>query len=150
MPGGGAHLFDFATVFDSWLDLLWLVGDDGLSEEQRDFLWTLRGFDRTTHTRAPQSGENGGLVAPEQMIVICVEEEYPTYDLFMHDLKTRTTRLLDASFRDYFDCLLATRGVYGWQTLLLDKEDQQADALHNLLERVERLFPGEDLARWRA
>src|SRR5690554_1254141 len=48
IPGGGAHLFDFATVFDSWLDSLWL-SEETMSAEQVDFMWTLRGFDRTFH-----------------------------------------------------------------------------------------------------
>ncbi len=45
VPGGGAHLFDFATVFDNWLDTLWQSSDEQTRDEQ-DFLWTLRGFDR--------------------------------------------------------------------------------------------------------
>lgn len=147
LPGGGAHLFDFATVFDSWLDSLWVVGGD-LDEETQDFLWTLRGFDRTYQSDWFQAHDDLKEPVDEQMVVMCVEEEYPSYDLFMHDLSTGDSRLLNASFRDYFDCMLASRGIYGWQRLLFDEAEQQGD-FEELLARSERFFPAEALARWR-
>lgn len=144
IPGGGAHLFDFATVFDSWLDSLWL-SEASMSAEQVDFMWTLRGFDRTFYD--PALGASA--LAQREMVVMCVEEEYPTYDLFVHDPKTRTSRLLDASLREYFDCLLATRGTFGWQKLLLEDPEGEADNLSDFFQRTERFFPPSDLRRWR-
>lgn len=152
IPGGGAHLFDFATVFDSWLDSLW-VSADALSEEQCDFLWTLRGFDRTFHADSvQQSGaqSDAAALAEREMVVMCVEEEYPTYDLFVHDLQTQTSRLLDTSIREYFDCMFAARGTYGWQQLLLENDAPPKEADPSEFDRVvERFFPASDLKRWR-
>lgn len=137
VPGGGAHLFDFATVFDTWLDTLWGVEGER-SEEEQDFLWSLRGFDDGAH---PQLAE---------MVVMCVEEEYPTYDLFVHDLSSRRSRLLDVSFREYFDCLLASRGTYGWRVLLAEEGDPHDERAARFYEVAERFFPAKDLERWRS
>lgn len=127
--GGGCHVFDFATVFDSWLDTLWTshAGDDAARE---DFRWTLRGLDRP------------GL-SDDEMVVFCVEEEYPTFDLFWHDLRSGATQLLDITFQDYFACLLQTRGLVGWQRLLTEDDGDPA-ALGDVRERLERFFPKVD------
>lgn|GEM_PF-3030371 len=148
IPGGGAHLFDFATVFDSWLDSLWL-SEETMSAEQVDFMWTLRGFDRTFHAPSLGSSAPAEGLAEREMVVMCVEEEYPTYDLFVHDPQTRTSRLLDVSFREYFDCLLAARGTYGWQKLLLEDPEGEEDKLSDFYRLTDRFFPPSDLSRWR-
>lgn len=148
IPGGGAHLFDFATVFDSWLDSLWL-SEAGMSEEQCDFMWTLRGFDRTFNADSAVKTPGPDALDEREMVVMCVEEEYPTYDLFVHDPKTRSSRLLDVSFREYFDCLLATRGTYGWQNLLLEDREPRQGELEGFYQVAERFFPPSDLNRWR-
>lgn len=148
VPGGGAHLFDFATVFDTWLDTLWLSGEE-MSEEEYDFMWTLRGFDRTFHAPSAAQSDPEDDLSKREMVVMCVEEEYPTYDLFVHDLQTHTSRLLDVSFREYFDCLLASRGTYGWQNLLLEDAAPRARELGDFYKVVERFFPPSDLNRWR-
>ena len=133
--GGGAHLFDFATVFDNWLDSLWL-GEVGQDAEDEDFLWSLRGFDQHSH---PDFSD---------MIVLCVEEEYPTYDLFLHDLDQRSSELLELSFREYFDFLLETRGVYGWQFLLSEHASADDPRAEHFFEVVEHFFPDVDLTRF--
>ncbi len=79
---------------------------------------------------------------------MCVEEEYPTYDLFVHDLKTHTSRLLEVSFREYFDCLLASRGTYGWRAMLLEDADADDERTAQFLEVAQRFFPRDELTRW--
>lgn len=134
VPGGGAHIFDFATVFDNWLDSLWQT-DPEQSDEEQDFLWSLRGVDRRC---GPQTST---------MVVMCVEEEYPTYDLFLHDLDTGHSELLELTFREYFDCLLESRGTFGWRALLAEDADG-ADA-EDFFEVMERFFPRVKLDRWK-
>ncbi len=139
LPGGGAQICDFATVFDNWLDVLWRAdapnNEDQHSEDQQDFFWSLRGFDQYS---APGS---------DDMVVLCVEEEYPTYDLFIHDLDSRDSRLLDLSFGEYFDCLLASRGTHGWRLPLTEAEHTDA---REFFELVDRFFPDTDFSRWKA
>ena len=83
--GGGAHLWGFTRVFDVWLDTLWKTpaGDD----IDEDFVWNLRGFDGLH------------LSDREEMVVLCVEEEYPTYDLFLHDPEYEPLGAARASLR---------------------------------------------------
>jgi hypothetical protein len=133
--GGGAHLFDFATVFDKWLDTLW-GGDEEATDDEQDFWWSLRGFDEQCH---PDTRE---------MVVLCVEEDYPTYDLFVHDLDERTSRLLDLSFREYFDLLLVSRGTYGWRDLLTEDVDPDDPRAEEFFEVADRFFPEADLSPW--
>lgn len=132
-PGGGAHLFGFATVFDNWLDSLWSVDQEDFSESELDFLWSLRGFDRLGDAEAGH------------MIVFCVEEEYPTYDLFIHDLQTRDSNLLDLTFGEYIDGLLESRGAYGWQHLLTEEPAEDSSITDHVFEMAERFFPEADL-----
>ncbi|QDG51749.1 hypothetical protein FIV42_13625 [Persicimonas caeni] len=134
LPGGGAHIFDFATVFDNWLDSLWHSLPEH-SDEEQDFLWSLRGVDRDL---GPESSK---------MVVMCVEEDYPTYDLFVHDLDSHTSELLELTFREYFDCLLTSRGTYGWRGLLT--EDTDGDGAEAFFEVMDRFFPHAKLDRWR-
>jgi hypothetical protein len=126
--GGGAHLWGFTRVFDVWLDTLWKSPQD--AEVDEDFVWNLRGFDG-----AHQSDT-------DEMVVLCVEEEYPTYDLFLHDPQTSRSQLLELSFVDYFDRLLETRGTHGWQALF-GEEDRRAGA--RARELIEMLFPDATL-----
>ncbi|MFP4597945.1 MAG: hypothetical protein ACLFVJ_06825 [Persicimonas sp.] len=137
VPGGGARICDFATVFDNWLDVLWRAearhDEDQHSEDQQDFFWSLRGFDQYS---APDS---------DDMVVMCVEEEYPTYDLFVHDLASRESRLLDLSFGEYFECLIASRGTHGWRIPLTEGADTDAPEFSDL---AERFFPDTDFGRW--
>jgi hypothetical protein len=134
-PGGGAHLFDFATVFDNWLDSLWQTEADH-DEDEQDFYWSLRGFDRGC---APQASH---------MVVMCVEEEYPTYDLFVHDLEDRSSHLLELTFREYFDRLLTSRGTFGWRALLTEDPACASHRADEFFEVVERFFPDADLSPW--
>jgi hypothetical protein len=151
-PGGGAHLFDFATVFDHWLESLWRSDTrhpetnqqetnqqetNQPDEDELDFLWSLRGFDKRCD---PQRSS---------MIVMCVEEEYPTYDLFVHDLDQRSSHLLELTFRDYFDHLLTSRGTFGWQALLTEDADFDHPMADEFFEVAERFFPDADLSAWR-
>ncbi|MFW5966688.1 MAG: hypothetical protein ACOCV2_04170 [Persicimonas sp.] len=133
LPGGGAHLFDFATVFDNWLDSLWSVDPEEFSESELDFFWSLRGFDRLGDAEAGH------------MIVLCVEEEYPTYDLFVHDLHTRDSKLLELTFGEYIDRLLESRGAYGWQHLLTEEPATDSTITDHVFEMAERFFPEADL-----
>lgn len=126
--GGGAHLWGFARVFDVWLDTLWKTPED--AEVDEDFVWNLRGFD------AAHQWET------DEIVVLCVEEEYPTYDLFLHDLETSRSQLLELSFVDYFDRLLATRGTLGWQAIFGEEDRRAGDAA---VEVIEMLFPDTDL-----
>lgn len=134
-PGGGAHLFDFATVFDTWLDLLWHGGEEH-TDEQHDFFWSLRGFDRPRHTH------------DSDMVVMCVEEDYPTYDLFLHDVDTRESHLLELTFREYFDSLLACRATRGWRFVLSEDADRDDARAQRFFEITERFFPDVDLSGW--
>lgn len=136
VAGGGAHIFDFATVFDSWLDSLWHSESDR-SDEEQDFVWSLRGVDAGLE---PDSS---------QMVVMCVEEEYPTYDLFLHNLDTGSSELLEVTFREYFDCLLASRGTYGWRSLLAEDADADGEDAASFFEVMDRFFPSAKLERWR-
>jgi hypothetical protein len=142
VPGGGIELFDFATVFDSWLDTLWASGPetDEMDDREVDFLWSLRGFDGLGQ---PQ-GED------RQMVVFCVEEtDYPTFDLFLHRLDARDSHLLSVNFRTYLDLLLQTRGTFGWVYRLADIDldahpDLRATA-ESFDRRMQRLFPETNL-----
>lgn len=140
-PGGGIGLFDFATVFDSWLDELW-TSDPELDPSERDLLWSLRGFD----ARPQPDGE--------RMVAVCVEDvDYPTFDLFLHDLETRRSHLLELDFQDYLRRLLETRGTYGWVHHFADlAEDDPADCRRRqqFRRRMARLFPEVDLEAYRA
>lgn len=127
-PGGGAHLWGFTQVFDVWLDTLWKTPED--ADVDADFVWNLRGFD-ATH-----------LADTDEMVVLCVEEEYPTYDLFLHDPETSQSQLLELSFVDYFDRLLDTRGTYGWQALFGEEDRRAGEAATEL---IEELFPDADI-----
>lgn len=126
--GGGAHLWGFTRVFDVWLDTLWKTpaGDD----IDEDFVWNLRGFDGLH------------LSDREEMVVLCVEEEYPTYDLFLHNPDTSRSELLELRFVDYLDRLLETRGVFGWQAMW--GEEERDDGVR-AREVIEDLFPDVDL-----
>jgi len=139
-PGGGADLFDFATVFDNWLDELW-TDADGLDERESDFLWSLRGFDAS-----PEPGD-------DRMVVVCVEEtDYPTFDLFLHDLETHQSHLLGVDFHTYLTCLLETRGTYGWVHALADVDGQPPDYIERWRSHfrgtVEELFTDVDLQNY--
>lgn len=136
-PGGGIHLYDFATVFDSWLHELW-SGDPELDEETSEFLWSLRGFD--------------GAPEPEgdRWTVVCVEEnDYPTFDLFIHDRTTHQSHLLSVDFETYLEMLLETRGTYGWVHALADFEGAPPAYVQrwrrHFRETMHEVFPEVDL-----
>lgn len=136
-PGGAVHLHDFATVFDSWLDELWTDTED-LDDEEEDFLWSLRGFDA-----APEPGD-------DRMTAVCVEDtDYPTFDLFLHDLRTHDSHLLGVDFHTYLKRLLETRGTYGWVHALADFDGEPPDYVErwreHFAETMEALFPDVDL-----
>lgn len=120
--GGGAHLWGFTRVFDVWLDTLWKTPDDADIDE--DFVWNLRGFDATHRAES------------EEMVVLCVEEEYPTYDLFLHDPETSRSQLLELSFVDYFERLLLTRGVHGWQAIYGEEDRRAGEVARELIEQL--------------
>jgi hypothetical protein len=136
VPGGGIELFDFATVFDSWLGELWPTDTD---PDDDGFLWSLRGL-----ADLPDSGR-------DDMVVLCVEEEYPTYDLFLHDPEAQHSELMTLDFRRYLDVLLETRGTYGWHHLLSEaplRNETQLQRVHHFYETMERHFPDVDLERY--
>lgn len=126
--GGGAHLWGFSRVFDVWLDRIWKTPEDADVDE--DFVWNLRGFDAFHR------------VETDEMVVLCVEEEYPTYDLFLHDPESSRSQLLELSFVDYFNRLLDTRGVHGWQAIYGEEDREAGDVAR---EVIEELFPDVEL-----
>lgn len=138
-PGGRCHLFAFTKVFDLWLDELWTLPVP--EDVDEDFLWSLRGFDR----QAPGARD---------WIVMCAEEEYPTYDLFLYDEKETSFHLLQLSFQDYFKHLLETRGFWGWQYLFaedtLEIDERRQRRIDAFFERMEKLFRDVDLAPYEA
>jgi hypothetical protein len=135
VPGGGFEVFDFATVFDSWLDTLW--ANDTPDDCDDDFLWSLRGIAETPADQMPE------------MIVMCVEEEYPTFDLFIHDADTFDSHLLGLDFHDFLYALLETRGVYGWPYLVCEDEwadnTPQARRRDRARHRLEDWFPDAEI-----
>ena len=128
-PGGGSHLWGFTEVFDVWLETLWTAPEKA-DDVDEDFLWSLRGLDRIDDDETTE------------MTVLCVEEGYPSYDLFIHDPQTGESSLLALSFVDYFHKLLQTRGVYGWQHIFSEDEDHKGEEARKL---IEDLFPDADL-----
>lgn len=140
VPGGGIELFDFATVFDTWLEGLWTT-DEALTAEEEDFLWTLRGFDGGV--------EPGG----ERMVAVCVEDvDYPTFDLFLHDATSHQSHLVSVDFRTYLQCLLDTRGTYGWVHALAESTGESPAWMRRWSEhffrRMEAHFPDVELDRF--
>ncbi len=135
IPGGGIELFDFATVFDSWIDELWPADT---SPEEEAFLWSLRGV-----ARFPDPER-------DEMVVLCVEEEYPTYDLFLHHPKRQTSQLLTVGFQRYLELLLETKGTYGWHHLVAEdgvQNDRQRERVRHFEDVMTHHFPDTDLDR---
>lgn len=147
--GGGVEIFDFGTAFGPWLDDLWPTDPDlPESEARQDFLWSLRGFDRVPGpANAPDAPD-----ASSPMVVMCVEEEYPSYDLFLFDPASRDTFLLELDFRGYLHALLETRATHGWQLLALEDPEAAFEAhptwrprAERARRHIERLFPEAEL-----
>lgn len=136
VPGGGFQLLHFEAVFDNWLDELWPVGEE-LDEETEDFLWTLRGFD----ARPDADGR--------WMSVFCVEDEHPSFDLFLHDPNNYESHLLEVDFPAYLKFLFETRGAFGWVPLVSDIDPEEDEQLAAEMERfwriMETYFPRADL-----
>jgi len=136
VPGGGFELFDFATVFDSWLETLWPT--DPPAGCDADFLWSLRGV-------AEAPGDDTG-----DMIVMCIEEEYPTFDLFIHNPSDRRSHLMQLDFHGYLHALLETRGVFGWPYLFsesdLEDDPELASIRQRAEQRIDAWFPETSLA----
>lgn len=127
-PGGAAYLWGFARVFDVWLETLWKTPED--AEVDEDFVWNLRGFDGAHRAET------------DEMVVLCVEEEYPTYDLFLHDPESSRSQLLELNFVEYFARLLDTRAVHGWQAIYGEEDRRAGDAARDVMEQ---LFPDADI-----
>lgn len=137
--GGGFHLYNFGRVFGTWVDEIWGVVPDGASETEHDFSWELRPVE------APHKGGS-------HYTVLHVPDFAPGYGLYYHDPNHSSYRL-DLDFASYFDCLLETRGFYGWQFLVSDVDfdqnpvaKQRARAFHEVMPR---LFPDTDFSRYR-
>lgn len=139
-PGGHINVLNFGRVFGSWLDELWGVTADGADGAEVDFSWELRALE------AVQVGDR------KMMTVMHVAEEQPTYDLYFHDPRGATHRL-DLDFLDYFECLLDTRGFYGWQFMVSDVDFDEvpyaAERAREFHRVMPELFPGENFTRYR-
>lgn len=135
--GGRIHLYDFARVFDLWIDKLWSISVEEHPFDE-DFLLSLRGFDRI------EAGDD----KTSDWIVVCVEEEYPTFDLFLFDEAETDFYLLNISFENYLRMLVETRGFYGWQYLFVDDElldEARIGRVRQFFSVMERFFPDTEL-----
>jgi hypothetical protein len=133
--GGDLVLFDFATTFDSWLGSLWGHFDE-MSSEELDFIWELRGVDATPSTD------------DERMTVLHIEEDDPSYDLYVHD-RERGTYRMDLDFVTYVECAIESRGIPGWQLLFcpdydLDEDPFETGIRERFPELMRTLFPHEE------
>lgn len=135
IPGGGFEVFDFATVFDSWLETLWPTDPaDPPDSCDADFLWSLRGVATPPHA----STADDAPTKLEHMIVMCVEEEYPTYDLFVHHPDDFESHLLKLDFHGFLDALMETRGLYGWPYLVVETDLAEESKLTTIQQRTRR------------
>lgn len=132
--GGAIHLASFMRVFGRWLDTLWVEKPD-MSEQDRDFVWTLRGFDIP-------SGQ-GTLWG-----VLSMDSEDPSqYSVWTrhpdgHMLPMRLGLI------DYLYCALGSCGAPGWQLVFTDYDfDANPWNMASPLEWIQRLesyFPEVD------
>jgi hypothetical protein len=134
MLGGAIHLASFMRVFGRWLDTLWIEQPD-MSEQEKDFVWTLRGFDIPS---AP--GTLWG--------VLSVNDEDPSqYSVWTrhpdgHVLPMRLGLI------DYLYCALGACGAPGWQLVFTDYDFAEnpwdMPQPEEWLQRLESYFPESD------
>lgn len=139
-PGGHINVLNFGRVFGSWLDELWGVSAEDASEKDVNFTWELRALE------ALEVGDR------KVMTVLHVAEDEPTYELYFHD-PYGASHQLDLDFVDYFECLLDTRGFYGWQYMVSDVDFDQvphaAERAREFHRVMPGLFPDEVFTRYR-
>lgn len=139
-PGGAIQIMSFGRIFGSWLDELWGLAADDASAADVDFTWELRGLEKVE------------LNGKSMMTVIHIAEEDPTYELYFHDPYGSTHRL-DLDVVDYFECLLETRGFFGWQYLVsdvdFDAHPQAAELGRRFHSVMPDLFPDTLYSRYR-
>ena len=132
--GGSIHLAGFMRVFGRWLDSLWVETPE-MSEAERDFVWTLRGFDTPT---AP-----GSLWG-----VLSMDKDAPSqYTLWArhadgHILPMRLGLI------DYLYCALGACGAPGWQLVFTDYDFDanpwEMPSPHEWIDRMGSFFPDFD------
>ena len=103
---GQLRVVDFATAFGHWLEELW-VEHEQMNQHQRDFVWTLRGFDMPTFPGALQ-----GVLSFED------HDEEPT--VWARHPESGQLRALDLELIDYLYCAVEARGACGWQLLFAE------------------------------
>ena len=143
-PGGAVRMVGFSTVFGNWLGTLW-DEVEGVDPARLDFIWQLRGIDDTPGDSPPGT---------TPMTVMQMEEEAPSYRLYLHDLEGGSYPL-DLDLYGYVEAALETRGILGWQLLFCTGYDLDEDPLglgtpEQVYEQIDRFFPDVNLSRFYA
>lgn len=132
--GGSLNIINFARVFGRWLEELWR-DDESLSDAERDFSWTLRGFD------VPGT--------PEALWgVLSLDSDDPSrYSIWTRHPEHGVLRM-HLGLVDYIYCALGALGSPCWQLLFTDYDFQQnpwgVAAPESWIHRLELFFPELD------
>ncbi len=105
---GDINIVSFTRVFGRWLDSLWRETAE-MSEEEADFVWSLRGFDVPRDTDALWGVLS---VDPEDPAAFSMHVRHPDGEVLP----------LDLGFIDYLYCAVEARGAHGWQLLFVADE----------------------------
>lgn len=146
-PGGHIQIFDIARVFGFWFDTLW-VHDPNRTEEELDFLWSLRGLDG--------GGQAGETMLPDSpMTVLHLLGDWGSdYELMLFHGPDHLS-LMQMDLMSYVYYALETRGLGLWRQVVsaMDLSHPRYAELEQgrvFFERLARFFPDVDLEEYMA
>ncbi len=143
--GGEFSLRNLYAVLCVEQDQLWT---EHSSEPEKKFLKTLRVFDRYPN------------VGADKYTAFKVEDKVASPEIWYCDEDDDRYYKLDLEYNDYLECLLETRGFYGWQILFSSKIEsfvyKHRDLASNTtikwiqkrLEDMPKLFPNTDFSKY--
>lgn len=131
--GGEIRLVGISTVFGHWFDELWIERDE-MTDEERDFVWTTRGFDMPRHPDAVWT-------------VVSFDESHDSFTLWAHR-PGEAFLPLELGLIDYLYCAIEARGAAGWQLLFTDYDFDEdpwgVQAPGAWIDRLHAFFPDFD------
>lgn len=136
--GGEFRLSNLFNVFTSDDSKLWI---DEMSEQEKEFYRKLRPFD--DH---PYMGDG-------TMGVFKLEPGVASPEIWFYNVSNKSYKM-DLTYNEYVECLIDTRGFFGWQYLFCDIDIRKhytdlPGELAKMLDVLPRLFPDTNFDKYR-